>query len=663
MQVTLSLPSNHPAVETPPVIEVSASDTAASLKAKIDRALTTNVGLGKADDLLECIVEDGFRQVDVAAFFEIQIPTALPTEFLSGLQKPTVAERSGPIGTYDYMAKNKESYAQTSQLGFESDLALFAPPKAQGGDAIALFRQAVSKPKKVTPQVLQKLVDEHNHRVEPTPSRVAVILETPDALVVRNAKGLLELRLTEPPLEFETIQTPPSNRKLPPGAIQKVKELFVANETEHVYNGAAAPLAFMRFFRELHRQSDISIKQAFQLFEMNGAELVKRYNGGDCLSLSENLVDALARRDIKAYTIGVSADNMLTKLPGYSDIESPAWPQALTHLRGVSHTAVVVPYTDHKGSQRFLFIDAGLGPGEKNFRDLSKDEFAAHLKEKGYIPKAITNAHLLTERSIACKNKLYVWDNAAADSKSLFCIDLLAGQMFFNSAAVAQGAVPTVGGKAELNFVAMLRSKDTFDVRVGKDVLKLTGPEAVSLFLSVAQKLYKQPPAFVEDAMSLLCIRDAYYREVMLPPASAMSQMYTLRSEVLSAAHFLTLFVGNRSSDLTLVETRASLDNATKCILRARAALEKNDADEAAARYTEAHLSLQKAVTAIRTEEMAGLAKAKPHLLIGLDPGILEILPSDWVQHVSAEAAKKVPEDVLAKLPAPIKNVILSKRG
>jgi len=175
----------------------------------------------------------------------------------------------------------------------------------------------------------------------------------------RDAAGVLQIANVDVALVRMTV--PPENQGLSPADLLQIKGIFQTIAATP-YSHQAVLLDFAQHFREqraLH--PGLTMKQAFDTFVPDGPRSMAKYGHGDCICQAEAMVEALNAIGIKAYVGGVN-NTGLTKQKPFADLQ-PQGIGAKTCM--VTHTEVLIPYTDQAGNERVFGFSTGGGPQDK----------------------------------------------------------------------------------------------------------------------------------------------------------------------------------------------------------------------------------------------------------------------------------------------------------
>jgi len=178
----------------------------------------------------------------------------------------------------------------------------------------------------------------------------------------RDANGSLEIANVD--VAFTELQAPAANQNLSAQQVADIKNVF-KEIAATPYSHQPVILDFMEHFqREKSADSTVTMGRALETYVPDGAASMEKYGRGDCICQAEAIVNRLNEMGIDARVGGMNNVALTRQKPfGVQPGDVGA------HTGNVTHTEVLIPYTDTDGTPRILGLTTGGGPQEKWIAD------------------------------------------------------------------------------------------------------------------------------------------------------------------------------------------------------------------------------------------------------------------------------------------------------
>lgn len=442
----------------------------------------------------------------------------------------------------------------------------------------------------------------------------------------RDATGQLEIK--NHGLLFATVTIPPSNKGLDKQAIDDLKNEFRTLAKES-YSTQGLALDFMQFFRETNEKQrlagakELTMAEAFQQFTPDGSAASDKYKRGDCMchaqklkAIIENKKNPTNNQNLKVHVIGMN-NQSLTKMADPAGSKEKVDITGVDQVtEGVTHTDLMVPYTDDKGNRKVLLLAPGAGSGDNYIREFdldadggilignrndispSGDQAFAMVRRVGSGPDPGMDADAVQKAQFQFRHNLQLLNSQPGlkeADKALMGIDLVGGTIYLNGNASKEylktqykgtdlhilpaGKDPANLGSLSFNFKdAIAHPDDPVTIQVwnaanstyeSKQVTKL---KSLTLFLRVMQQQFKQPNEWFDNAMALMTNHEKYTADILLPNLKLAAEMQALGKAAVKAVPYPN-------------SPQAAYE---KLMSEAGAAVRQADKATAKARYTEA---------------------------------------------------------------------------
>lgn len=352
---------------------------------------------------------------------------------------------------------------------------------------------------------------------------------TASIALVRDAQGKLKVQYVAASLI--DLPVPPSNQRLTPHKLQQIEQLFdqVASTK---YSRTGVMLDFLHFHGQREQAALAqgrpapSLDDSFAQYQPDGQAIAQKYGHGDCLALGHQLVKELANMGIEARLGGYWNGDLIDK-----DTNSPVRNKGRDEMSGVTHTDVLIPYTDANGQSKVLMLVPGMGNDAKWVKHL--DPGAPELQQRTLQPDGgSVDAVGVQKNQLKWLTNLQLLNNPWSDNnRNIFGIDLAKGVFYLNGAASQDFAAQHGGGSSDpaarsiaFDFKAVLAdpmARTTIKVwnnaTNGYVDRKVPQMDALVVFLRAVQNQFGQPPAFVGEMLSLVANYNEYRAQVLMP--------------------------------------------------------------------------------------------------------------------------------------------------
>jgi hypothetical protein len=404
----------------------------------------------------------------------------------------------------------------------------------------------------------------------PDPGRAnSIELIDNNVTIGRDATGHLVIK--NHALAFAQIGIPPSNRGLTRADVEALKQDFrtLANQK---YSTQGVALDFMEFFRtENARRAAqgrpaLTMAQAFAQFNPNGATASNKYSHGDCMCHAEKLKATIEGKGYQVQVIGMYNTTLTTMTDPSGGKEKVQIAGADQVTEGITHTDLMIPFTDDRGNRKVLILAPGAGPGDNYIREFALDASGglvipdddhkfAQLRRVAAGPAIGMDATQLQRAQFKFRHNLQMKNSEPGlpkDADNLVGIDMLAGTIYLNGRAskqfVAQhgslpgGVDPANVGSISFDFKdAFAHPFDRVTIQVWnndansyvpRQIMKI---QSLHVFLRLVQRQFGQPDAWLQNTISLLAHRDEYNTEILLPSLNTGAQTHALAKSAFQA--------------------------------------------------------------------------------------------------------------------------------
>lgn len=380
------------------------------------------------------------------------------------------------------------------------------------------------------------------------PSRAGQVEVSKNNITIgRDEKG--DLKILSQAMTFVPLQVPPENQGLTPEKIEGLKTAFKSTVDVNYSRGGVA-LEFMSSIRKentkgrsalLRRRVDIG--EALGKFDADGEKAATKYGGGDCMTQAEKLVAELKKQGISAQVVGLMEDKHVQQSRD-QDKQIP-FDKAAQIAGGMTHTDVVIPYTDTDGNRRVLMFVPGMGKQEDTDEQLLFDEAAEDFLRMDGFRRVIgpdgndLDTSSMQKRQLGFMTNIMITANKPEDeqSKKDMCgLDLVRGKLWLNGNATKKVKAPkgmkgkvegwgeNAKGSIEVDLKQMLRNPkeklkiEVWNERTGDyEEVEVTKIEALTAGLIAIGKQFGQPPDFVDNILTLGENLDDYRAKVIHP--------------------------------------------------------------------------------------------------------------------------------------------------
>jgi len=347
-----------------------------------------------------------------------------------------------------------------------------------------------------------------------------------------------KLKIVNQALSLLPFQVPDANKNLTTQKIQQLKGIFdtVADTN---YSRQGVPLEVLNTMRTQNRQrrkskSKMTLKEAMEQTDISGLDIAQKYGSGDCLVLGDKLVRRFQEAGIDAKLVGYNNSGLTRQRCGNGEVKDPKNSGLLTD--GITHTDIVVPYTDATGKERVLAITPGMGAEDKWFKDYSREEFY------NAQPPAVTPGDRVIgadgadiDTSKVQKDQLKFLTNVQltnnkptdpAHSKQVCGIDIMAGKIYLNGegSKVFDGPRASEEGAVSLDLKAMLTNpREEVTMKVwnaqsnGYEDRQMPKSDALVATLMAIGKQFGQPNDFADNILTLAENLDEWRSDVIAP--------------------------------------------------------------------------------------------------------------------------------------------------
>ncbi|HEY9645381.1 MAG TPA: hypothetical protein V6C88_03375 [Chroococcidiopsis sp.] len=449
----------------------------------------------------------------------------------------------------------------------------------------------------------------------------AIELVDNNVTIGRDATGQLEIKNYG--LAFATVAIPKANEGLDKTAIDALKEDFRTLARES-YSTQGLALDFMQFFqttnaqRQQKREKLLTMDEAFQAFKPDGIAASDKYKSGDCMCHAQKLKDIIEKKSLKVHVIGMN-NQSLTKMAdpkgGKEKVEIAGVDQV---TEGVTHTDLMVPYTDDRGNPKILILAPGAGAGDNYIREFNldaeggilignrndtspgSDQTFAKQRRVGSGPDPGMDADALQKAQFKFRHNLQLLNSLPGvpeANKSLVGIDLVAGTIYLNGNTSKQylkaahmlpdGKDPANLGSLSFDFKAAIANPDkvvtiqVWDATTGTySPRQVTQLQSLQVFLRLVQKQFGQPDDWFRNTLALMIHHEQYNAEILLPNLNTAAQMQTLGKAAVKAEPFPSTV-----EDAAYKKQKAAYE---KLMKEAGEAVQRADGNTAKARYSEA---------------------------------------------------------------------------
>ncbi len=353
-----------------------------------------------------------------------------------------------------------------------------------------------------------------------------------------------KLKLLSQAMTYVPLSIPMQNKNLTPEKIAEIKDTFKKTVDVNYSRGGVA-LDFMRAMRErskLDRKTP-DVGKALENFNLDGAKIAKKYGGGDCMTEAENLVAELKKQGIGAQVVGLMEDKHVQQSKDQG--KQIEFDKAAQIAGGMTHTDVVIPYTDGTGVERVLMFVPGMGKQEDTAEPLIFDETVEDFMRMDGFRRVTgpggTDLDMsgVQKRQLGFMTNIMITANKPEDEqakKEMCGLDLVRGKLWLNGNATKKTKVPkglkgkiegwgeNTKGSIEVDLKQMLKNpKEKLKIEVWNDVLgdyeelEVTKIEALAAGLMAIGKQFGQPQDFVDNILTLGTNLDEYRAKVIDP--------------------------------------------------------------------------------------------------------------------------------------------------
>ena len=358
--------------------------------------------------------------------------------------------------------------------------------------------------------------------------------EVLDELMVIRRDDQGKLHYTHVSAGLAPLSIPDSNKGLDAQKIDDIKQLFL-DAAEARYGRGGLVLDFVRTHaRECSQANQAhtrapSMGDTLKQYQPDGKGIAAKYDRADCMSLADQLVKDLAAQGIKAHIAGYWNGDLIGKNPDKGLLS-----EVRDATSRVTHTDVLIPYTDAQGKEKVLLLVPGMGDDPKYFESLDPGDaklLGRSLKPDGDGLDVATQQKL----QMGWMTNIQILNNTwASTDRNLFGIDIANGKFYLNGSASAdftkahRGGASDTGASISFDFAKVAKDPmATTTVKIWDDTQgayqdkAVAGFQALTLFLRAVQDQFGQPPEFVREMMGLVAHRDDYVRDVLLPTVAA----------------------------------------------------------------------------------------------------------------------------------------------
>lgn len=318
------------------------------------------------------------------------------------------------------------------------------------------------------------------------------------------------------------------------GQVGQIKQLF-SQVVGAKYSRMGIPLDMMGAFqsenmrRSQSGESPVTLNSFMKTWQADGGSAVDRYGRGDCISLGEKLVSELGRQNFKGYLAGYYNRDLTRQRVG-GDVRY--LPDDALQTGRMTHSDVLVPYTDENGKERVLLLTPGMGneQPEKWFKDLEPSD--PNLDSRRIRIGSGVEGSPLQKAQLGFLTNLQMTNNEWGKSRQVFGIDLVEGKLYLNSGATEKFRAkygPNFGSENEsISFSyrdVLAHPRDPVTVKLWDRTLNegqggykdktVTRLDSMALFLMAVRDEFEQTNDFVFNTLSLLGNEDSYKQDVL----------------------------------------------------------------------------------------------------------------------------------------------------
>ncbi len=358
-----------------------------------------------------------------------------------------------------------------------------------------------------------------------------------------------KLKILSQAMTYVPLVIPERNKNLSPEKVEEMKAAF-GKVVDANYSRGGVALEMMRAIQQRamldHKQPDIG--KALDSFKVDGAKIANKYGGGDCMTQADNLVAELGRLGIDAKVVGLMEDKHVQQSKDQN--KQIDFDKAAQIAGGMTHTDVVIPYTDQNGVERVLMFVPGMGKPEEGGEPLVFDETADDFMSLDGFRRVIgpDGADLDTsgmqKRQLGFMTNIMITANKPDDEqgkKEMCGLDIVRGKLWLNGNASKKVKPPkelknkiegwgeNSKGSIEVDLKQMLKNPmEKLKLEVWNDQLKdyeeveMTKIEALAAGLMAIGKQFGQPQDFVDNILTLGANLDQYREKVIDPEIMEM---------------------------------------------------------------------------------------------------------------------------------------------
>lgn len=348
-----------------------------------------------------------------------------------------------------------------------------------------------------------------------------------------------KLKVINQAISLLPFKVPDANKNLSRQKIQQLKQIF-DTVVDAKYSRQGVPMEILETLRKENVQRrkkgerEMTLKEALEQTDISGSDIAAKYGNGDCLVLGEELVRQFQQAGIDAKLVGYNNSGLTRQRRADGQVKDPVNSGPLTD--GITHTDIVVSYTDADGKERVLAITPGMGAEDKWFKDYSREEFY------GAKPPAVTpgdrvigadgadlDMSKVQKDQLRFLTNLQLTNNKPTDpsqTKQICGIDIMAGKIYLNGegSQAFRGPRAKTDGAVSLDLKAMLTNpleKVTMKVWNAQsnryEDCQMPKSDALVAALTAIGQQFGQPDEFVDNIVTLAENLDAWRSDVIAP--------------------------------------------------------------------------------------------------------------------------------------------------
>lgn len=400
----------------------------------------------------------------------------------------------------------------------------------------------------------------------------------------RDATGALQIANVDVAFAKVDVPTTAGNHNLDATAIDNLKDIF-RQFASTPYSHQAVMLDFAEHFRtQKATNPGLTMKQAMDSFTPDGAISMAKYGRGDCICQAEAIVEHLRNLNppVTAYIGGVNNTGLTRQKFGDRNMvgtrlnyQYDAQPKNIDgNTSAVTHTEVLIPYTDANGVEKVLGFTTGGGPQDKwiSENDLSTGGLVGGASGRldpninpdgtrknptapiipppemrvrispdgdGLDTKEIQKAQFGFRSVVHLVNT----DPTVTDRtlKQNFAINFLEGTIALSTPMADRltakkitfpGMTSVPGGDVNFNYRdALAHPNDPVNLIVpdrnnpgATKTVQITKLQSLNLFLRAVQKMSGQTDTFRDNVATLLSNEAEYGRDILMPDVAKVGQ-------------------------------------------------------------------------------------------------------------------------------------------